>query len=81
MSEEKKKIWFPAKRYGWGWGIPCCWQGWMVLGVFVLLIAASCILLLKHPIVQVACQLVLALLLIAICWWKGEQPRWRWGRD
>jgi hypothetical protein len=18
--------------------------------------------------------------LVAICWWKGEPPRWRWGR-
>jgi hypothetical protein len=24
-----RKIWFPAKRYGWGWGLPCCWQGWV----------------------------------------------------
>jgi hypothetical protein len=24
-------IWFPAKRYGWGWGLPVAWQGWVVL--------------------------------------------------
>ncbi len=30
MSVEKK-YWFPAKRYGWGWGIPNVWQGWLVL--------------------------------------------------
>jgi hypothetical protein len=24
------EYWFPAKRYGWGWGIPVTWQGWVV---------------------------------------------------
>lgn len=26
-----KSYWFPAKRYGWGWGPPATWQGWVVL--------------------------------------------------
>jgi len=35
------KLWFKAKRYGWGW-TPACWQGWLVLGVyFAVLIAPS----------------------------------------
>ena len=21
------------------------------------------------------------LLLLLVCWWKGEPPRWRWGGD
>jgi hypothetical protein len=25
------RCWFPAKRYGWGWGLPSAWQGWVVL--------------------------------------------------
>jgi len=36
MTEVKRKIWFPAKRYGWGWGFPICWQVWVVLA-FILL--------------------------------------------
>ena len=28
---EPEKYWFPAKRYGWGWGLPSTWQGWIVL--------------------------------------------------
>ena len=31
MSDETKRYWFPAKRYGWGWGPPATWQGWAVL--------------------------------------------------
>lgn len=32
------RYWFPAKTYGWGWGMPITWQGWLVflaaLGLF-----------------------------------------------
>jgi hypothetical protein len=28
--QTERKYWFPAKRYGWGWGIPSSWQGWLV---------------------------------------------------
>jgi len=31
MQPGERKIWFPAKRYGWGWGPPVCWQGWVVV--------------------------------------------------
>jgi len=23
MQPDEKKHWFPAKRYGWGWRLPC----------------------------------------------------------
>ena len=36
---ETKKYWFPAKRYGWGWGIPITWQGWAALVSFFALLA------------------------------------------
>ena len=36
---ESSKYWFRAKRYGWGWGLPCAWQGWAVLTGYVLVIA------------------------------------------
>ncbi len=26
-----KQIWFPAKKFGWGWGQPKVWQGWVAL--------------------------------------------------
>jgi hypothetical protein len=32
--QTERKYWFPAKRYGWGWGIPCSWRGWLVLAAF-----------------------------------------------
>ncbi len=26
----RQPYWFPAKTYGWGWGLPVTWQGWVV---------------------------------------------------
>ena len=34
---DKPKYWFPAKCYGWGWGPPSTWQGWIVLAGYLLL--------------------------------------------
>jgi len=31
---QEQNYWFPAKRYGWGWGIPVTWQGWAVMAIF-----------------------------------------------
>jgi len=35
------EYWFAAKRYGWGWGLPTAWQGWVVLTAFIGLVAAG----------------------------------------
>lgn len=80
MSSEQKH-WFPAKRYGWGWGLPVTWQGWAVLVAFFVLLAGGAIFLLPshHPAMFVAYSAVLSTVLIAVCWVKGEPPRWRWG--
>jgi hypothetical protein len=74
--------WFPAKRYGWGWGLPSSWQGWVVLAAFIGLLAVG--FLLFPPSKDVGALLVyvvaLGALLFGICWLKGEPPRWRWGK-
>jgi hypothetical protein len=76
----ESKYWFPAKRYGWGWGPPCTWQGWVTLFVWIAAIAASAFAFLPKRMVafQVACVL-LALALVLVCYITGEPPAWRWG--
>jgi len=75
-----KKIWFPAKRYGWGWGLPTCWQGWLVVAAYFALVAACvAILRVRHDALYIGCVLALTAIFVAICWLKGEKPRWRWG--
>ena len=34
-TKNNSKLWFKAKRYGWGW-TPSAWQGWMVLLVYLV---------------------------------------------
>lgn len=76
-----KAVWFPAKRYGWGWGPPVRWQGWAVLVLYFLLLAICALWTLPRGDVPLflLCCLVLTVLLIAVCRLKGEKPRWRWG--
>jgi hypothetical protein len=75
--------WFPAKRYGWGWGFPVTWQGWAVLAAFIALVAAGIFIFpphvaMLHYVLYVA---ALSILFVLICWLKGEPPHWRWGND
>lgn len=75
--------WFPAKSYGWGWGLPITWQGWVVfIAFFVLLIGGSVVILPRYgTTIFTAYTLLLAAALILICWYTGEPPSWRWGND
>jgi hypothetical protein len=76
----EQKYWFPAKRYGWGWGVPSSWQGWVVLAVFgALLLCGSLFLPRFGPVFFVGYSAVLSAALVGVCWLKGEPPRWRWG--
>ena len=38
---DKKQYWFAAKTYGWGWGLPTVWQGWLVYGTAAVLLIAG----------------------------------------
>ena len=82
MTTEEKNYWFPAKRYGWGWGMPIAWQGWVVMGAFFCLLIAGGVALLPRygPPTYLAYTILLCALLVAVCWVKGERPRWRWGK-
>lgn len=81
--QNANRYWFPAKRYGWGWGLPITWQGWLSVAVFLgLAIAGLLIFPLKTaPAAYVAYTAVLSGLLVAVAWLKGEPPRWRSGGE
>lgn len=38
MPGKDENIWFPAKMFGWGWGFPVKWQGWVVFGLYLILL-------------------------------------------
>ena len=82
MTDEPKRYWFPAKRYGWGWGPPATWQGWLILIVWLAAIIAGSIWLAPRSFPAFFVFLaIMTSALIAICYLKGEPPRWRWGGD
>ena len=82
-TKESAQFWFPARRYGWGWGLPNQWQGWVVYIVYTALLIAGVLLL--DPRQNVAAVLLytaaISAVLFGICWVKGERPRWRWGNS
>lgn len=77
----QKKYWFPARRYGWGWGIPNCWQGWAVFAAYAVLLALAWFWF--PPDERVVAFLsgigLVTAGFIAVLWLKGEPPSWRWG--
>lgn len=79
--EKDKQYWFPAKRYGWGWGAPCAWQGWVVFAIWLGVAITGAILLAKQIGVFIGFMVVMSAIMLGVCWAKGEPPRWRWGKD
>lgn len=76
MPDSEPKFWFPAKRYGWGWGIANTWQGALVQIGYVALIVVSARILLP---LRLATEfwilfLISTVLFVAIHMWKGEKP-------
>lgn len=75
-------FWFPVRRFGWGWGLPVRWQGWIVLVSYLALMGAAFYYFKGDRDARglQAAILILTLALVVIVAIKGERPlRWRWG--
>jgi hypothetical protein len=81
--DQTHRYWFAAKRYGWGWGPPVTWQGWVVTIVWLgaMLLGLWVIGVRWHPVACAGFALGMTCVLLFICYRKGEPPRWRWGDD
>lgn len=83
-----ERLWFTAKRYGYGW-TPATWEGWLVLAGYALslLLPITAFSWLAEDTVTDASVAMLYLpyafiltsILLWICRRTGEAPRWRWG--
>jgi len=83
IKNNPEGYWFKRKLYGWGW-TPVKWQGWAVVAVFVLFILLTAFSLEKMPTDSeitwfLAKIIFLVILLLLICYKKGEKPKWQWG--
>lgn len=80
MSLPREQAWFAAKRYGYGWGLPLRWQGWVTLLVYVAaIITAAFTVAERHRAGFIIFSILLSAAFVGICYWKGEPAKWRWG--
>ena len=83
----EKKLWFRAKRYGYGW-YPSSWQGWAILVMYLFALLANGLYASNHEtsnsdfLMQFFPQVfILTVFLMIICEATGEKARWRWGKE
>jgi hypothetical protein len=81
VHPDESKIWFPAKKYGWGWGPPNCWQGWAAFAVWAALLVGGALWFGASTGYFIAYSVFLGIALFIVCLLKGEKPRWRWGKN
>ena len=80
-----KKIWFKAKKYGYGW-TPCTWQGWLILAAYIgiILLGARTIDVAQKNIFKGAgvfflIDIAATMTLVIVARIYGEKSSWRWG--
>lgn len=80
-----RKLWFKAKRYGWGWQ-PATIEGWLCLGMWFVVTLGWSIrveymyLADKETLVKILpVSALTTAMLILVCMLNGERPSWRWG--
>lgn len=83
----KPRYWFKARNYGWGWGLPQTWQGWMTYIVFTVIYLLALVFFVPRSTTtnsQIDLVWLGAIIfidvfgLLIICFKHGESPEWRW---
>ena len=82
------RLWFTARRYGWGW-TPVTVEGRAVVAGFLALAVAGAAFFVQEigagadprlaGLLFLLWNAVLGGAVTAIAWATGEPPRWRWG--
>ncbi|MEI7810659.1 MAG: hypothetical protein WCI41_03875 [bacterium] len=72
------KLWFKRKSYGWGW-TPCSWEGWIVILVWIIALMFIIANIPYETTTHFLIVSLMVLLLIFVCYKKGEKPKWQWG--
>lgn len=85
LKDNPEHLWFKRKLYGWGW-TPVTWQGWGIILCFIAILVADSIRTTTPlsptdalPIAFVLRVLLYIAVLLALCYKKGEKPKWQWG--
>jgi hypothetical protein len=68
--------WFPLRKFMPGWGLPVCWQGWVVLAVYlVLLVGPAPFVPRQYSGYYIGYSVALTLVLTVVIAKKGEPLR------
>ncbi|MBU6371022.1 MAG: hypothetical protein KGH93_00360 [Patescibacteria group bacterium] len=80
----QKKLWFRAKRFGWGW-YPVSVEGWAVTLIYAFVMVRA-VLWADHThsasdtLIKLAPIFIIVTgLFLVICYRTGEAPGWHWG--
>lgn len=79
---DDRAYWFPAKKFGWGWGPPVTWQGWVFMLTWLAILGVGLIVLVSRGESLgwlLVYPLLMSVVMLIVCYWKGEPPKWRWG--
>jgi uncharacterized membrane protein HdeD (DUF308 family) len=80
----EKGPWFRAKKYGYGAGLPFKWQGWVVLGVYLLALVPLVIISKQDgatpKIIGLALMISATVTLLVIVR-KRTEGGWKWRGD
>ncbi|CAN7635737.1 hypothetical protein [Caulobacter sp. LjRoot300] len=77
------KPWFRVKRYGFGAGLPCSWEGWALLAGFLVVIVTSGVVFMdRNPLLHFGVFLAATAIVVVVSWRKSDGPwKWRWGEE
>jgi len=85
LKNNPKKLWFKRKIFGWGW-VPVRAEGMIVVLIYTISLFAIFLSVDRksHSVSDTLYGIFLpfiavTVLLILICFWKGERPHWQWG--
>jgi hypothetical protein len=82
--ETEKKLWFGAKRYGWGW-TATTWQAKLITLIYIVgLVHSWTQSYREHSLSETLLHFALDFAILtgfylAICYYTGEKLAWRWG--
>ena len=77
------KPWFHVKRYGFGAGLPCSWEGWaLVIGFLIVVITSGVVFTERAPMLHIGIVAASTAIVLVVSRLKSDGPwKWRWGQD
>ncbi|MBH5321205.1 hypothetical protein [Aurantiacibacter sediminis] len=70
--------WFEPKRLGYGSGLPCAWQGWVLLGVYLALMVGFGLMLEGDWLAVGAIGMAFSTVIFVLLAKRHTRGGWRW---